>query len=291
MKEKVFREFWTGLKTKVEKNGGRLEQCFSFKNPLIKASFGFTSFILDLLGRVNTVSQERLASFPQLWDIIQSLKMEVPKMIDQEPEVFSRSLDCMASLTSDEVAEFQNVLVGQDHCLETRFHSPSTHFNLNHGQATSLQLTSEGDRQSTNPHNCSVVQLMKLFTFPHNVVYHCGSLPLSCPQTLTDQVGRIVGKISLNRTQIVDVYNERVREMTKKVGITVLTQINLCDVFKVIKRDEFPLLWKEMVVMNTIMPTTVSCEQSFSVLKHSAHINMNDETFTANVINKLHTKK
>ena len=90
---------------------------------------------------------------------------------------------------------------------------------------------------------------------------------------------------------MVDVNNERVRELTKKVGITVLTPISLCDVFKVIKRDEFPLLWKEMVVMNTIMPTTVSCEQSFSVLKHSAHINMNDETFKANVINKLHTKK
>ena len=43
------------------------------------------------------------------------------KMIDQEPEAFSRSLDCVASLTSDEVAELQNVLVVVEHCLEHGF--------------------------------------------------------------------------------------------------------------------------------------------------------------------------
>ena len=46
------------------------------------------------------------------------------------------------------------------------------------------------------------------------------------------------------------------------------------------------MLWRELTRANTIIPTTVSCEQSFSVVKHATHVNMKPATFMTNATNK-----
>ena len=38
---------------------------------------------------------------------------------------------------------------------------------------------------------------------------------------------------------------------------------NLIDVFKIIPKGEFPRLWNFVIRVETIIPTTVACEQSF----------------------------
>ena len=68
----------------------------------------------------------------------------------------------------------------------------------------------------------------------------------------------------------------------------VLSRINLLDVFSVVERERYPLLWREFVKINTIFATSVSCEQSFSVVKRSFHVNMKWDTLIANVVNKFH---
>ena len=60
--------------------------------------------------------------------------------------------------------------------------------------------------------------------------------------------------------------------------------------FQVVERTKYPMLWTEVVKVKTIMPTTVSCEQSFSVTKRSFHANMNVNTVMANVTNKIWTR-
>ena len=50
------------------------------------------------------------------------------------------------------------------------------------------------------------------------------------------------------------------------------------DVFGVIPKSYFPSLWKCVVRVLTIMPTTVACEQSFSYFKRTYHSNMGEGT-------------
>ena len=50
--------------------------------------------------------------------------------------------------------------------------------------------------------------------------------------------------------------------------------ITLNVVFRYINKSDFPVLWKTVLEINAINPTTVCFEQSFSCLKHSNHINM-----------------
>ena len=56
------------------------------------------------------------------------------------------------------------------------------------------------------------------------------------------------------------------------------TTSNLIDVFGVIARSYFPALWRFVVRVLTIMPTTVACEQSFSFFKRTYHHNMGEGT-------------
>lgn len=49
--------------------------------------------------------------------------------------------------------------------------------------------------------------------------------------------------------------------------------LTLDDVLHRIVHSDFPQLWKCVLVVRAINPTTVSCERSFSSLKHSNHVN------------------
>ena len=54
--------------------------------------------------------------------------------------------------------------------------------------------------------------------------------------------------------------------------------ITLQDVFKIVEREKYPLRWKKMIDVISLMPTSASCEQSFSCLKHRLHENKNKRT-------------
>ena len=49
---------------------------------------------------------------------------------------------------------------------------------------------------------------------------------------------------------------------------------NLIDAFGVVERGNFPNLWRFVVRVLTIMPTTVGCEQSFSYFKRTQKNNV-----------------
>ena len=52
----------------------------------------------------------------------------------------------------------------------------------------------------------------------------------------------------------------------------------LIDVFTIIQREKYRFFWKTALTALSILPTTVSCEQSFSSLKHEMHQNMAEKT-------------
>ena len=53
--------------------------------------------------------------------------------------------------------------------------------------------------------------------------------------------------------------------------------ITLKDIFRYVDKSDFPQLWKSVLEVRVINPTTVSCEQSISCLKHSKHNNMQND--------------
>ena len=53
--------------------------------------------------------------------------------------------------------------------------------------------------------------------------------------------------------------------------------IDLSDVFKCVDKGKYPELWDIFLRTMTYIPTSVSCEQSFSILKRRLHENMKKE--------------
>ena len=97
-------------------------------------------------------------------------------------------------------------------------------------------------------------------------------------------------EINHEKESIIKKYRQRVSKAEELTGLDVVTKVSLHDVFMVVERTKFPLLWREVMKLHTIIPTTVSCEQSFSVMKHSFHVNMKTRTFTAKARNIIHER-
>ena len=97
-------------------------------------------------------------------------------------------------------------------------------------------------------------------------------------------------EITVHKIEIV--YKNQVRRklLSEAVEIEIVIPISLDDVFSVLESRNYPLLWKEQMKAHTIMPTTVGCEQSFSVIKRCTHVNMKPESFIANATNKLYER-
>ena len=105
---------------------------------------------------------------------------------------------------------------------------------------------------------------------------------------IEDEIVRLSGDLNVNKRQILDAFQKRVEEMSHKVGFVVESRLSLTDVFQVVDREAYPLLRRSLTKLMTILPTTVSRERCFSVIKRSIHTNMKSDTFIANVMNKLH---
>ena len=78
-----------------------------------------------------------------------------------------------------------------------------------------------------------------------------------------------------NERSIVDGVRNRHISETNDAGTETNT---LLDVFKFVDNNNYPQLWQTLLKSMALFPTTVSCEQSFSRLRHKHHENMNHET-------------
>ena len=76
--------------------------------------------------------------------------------------------------------------------------------------------------------------------------------------------------------------------MTELVGFEVETESSFQAILPFVDRRNYPNVWKEIVKMKTVIPTTVCCEQCFSVLKHALHKNMTTKTIRAKMTLKCH---
>mgnify|MGYP004552267677 CR=1 FL=1 len=287
--ESEFASFWNGLRRDFDNCGQGVPHEFSFKNQMIKATFDFTLFILDPLGKVNTVFQERLSSASQLWDIVVSLKATIQQLIAQTRYDTIPGLESMGGMRSEGVAAFQDVLRQLLLFVERRFPVPSTSLDLKCKRNTHASNDVQQDIEQVQPPSCSVLPVLEFITFPHNII-HFGSLPNVLDGVMRNEVHKMAEEITVHKIEIV--YKNQVRRklLSEAVEIEIVIPISLDDVFSVLESRNYPLLWKEQMKAHTIMPTTVGCEQSFSVIKRCTHVNMKPESFIANATNKLYER-
>ena len=125
--------------------------------------------------------------------------------------------------------------------------------------------------------------------FPHSLIYD-NSLMTIIPDVLRAEVFRMAQGISTHKHRTNEVNREKMKILSNEDGFVVYGPTSLSDVFTVLNSEDFPLLWREYLKMNTIFQTKVSCEQTFSVIRRSFHFNMKKDTIIANVTNKIHER-
>ena len=283
-----FVRFWNGLRNDAQTFGPCVNQFFSFSNRLIDATFRFTFFILDFLGRINTVFQERFRVVVELWDMIMSLKALIDSFIVTPNTVLPTKLECLTGLSDDDVDMFHYLLIELKRALDLRFPRPSTSFDLKCRRYSKGPTVSEIGKQQFIPPNCGVMPLVELYGFLQRVLGQCTSTLMVNNEILKQEVENIYLEIRFHINTINSICQERCTRLSQLVGIPIVSPVNLNDVFGVVRRESYPLLWREIMKINSIFATTVCCEQCFSVVKRSIHVNMKTNTFVANVVNKLH---
>ena len=148
--------------------------------------------------------------------------------------------------------------------------------------------TQQSIQSFTRP-NCSIFPLLNFMAFPHNAI-HFNSFPSVHDGDILREVQKMAQEMASHKERICNVNRERRRILSEEVGMDVFSPISLSDVFSVLQSVNYPLLWQEYVKIHTIFPTTVSCEQTFSVIKRTNHVNMKQKKLIANVTNKLHER-
>ena len=129
---------------------------------------------------------------------------------------------------------------------------------------------------------CGLSRLLEVFNMRHITmpIHLLGTFWL---HGIEPEWGQFMSRALDRRDRVLVSANQRsVCGTTREKKTMDLLQIqptpNLIDAFEVIDRENFTNLWRFLVRVHTIIPTTVACEQSFSFFKQTIHINMSDQT-------------
>ena len=268
----AFLFFWNSLRSKKDKFGEIVEGVFSFSNAMLSSLFLFVDFVLGILGKVNTFLQQQMLSVWDAWCVIRSLKKHVLSIYQkllQQPT----SLTFLASLTKEQIRDFSFYLQQLATSIDIRFSCPSKSFDKRRKTTTNTNDTPV-EQHGHNPFSqkCSLSEVFDFFSLQKQNEANANTSLMKRPELAIElsQMGEEIRhhpewEICLNITD---------STISSRVEFEVLREISVQDIFLHISKEKYPLLWKETVKMRTIIPTTVCCEQSFSVVKHSLHNNM-----------------
>ena len=217
--------------------------------------------------------QGRFALFPDLWDSVCQLKVELANCLEAfENDDFSRQ--GVASLSPAEKCSFTATVRAAMTNMTVRFPCPSSSLNkrLLRNRVACRDGLVDMPAVSRAYASCRLRALFDVYSFPDEFL-RFSTVKEYLLLAFDGEVRRLCIVMSGMREAILFGSNApSTRTDTPIVNRT--HRITLKDVFQFINRSDFPLLWKSVLVVGAINPTTVSCEQIFSFLKHSSHINM-----------------
>ena len=256
----------------------------SFHRPLIDAHFRFALFVLDILAEVNTIFQERFGFLPHFWKYVAALRsffrQETFKM---EKGDFSR-FPYLRNFERASLGQFVCIMKSLVLNLTVRFYDISASLQkskiddyLDYEHALIRPGAPIQDRPL-----CGIDKLFDVYFLIDELVRRHLQEPRA-DQAVRDEWGQFMGVVAANRGSVEAKSREKMEAFTtrEKDVMNILqmkTVPDIIDAFGVVPRDDFLGLWGVVVRLLTILPTTVSCEQSFSYFKRTLHTNMSGET-------------
>ena len=179
----------------------------------------------------------------------------------------------LEKMDRQEIATFQKIIKAFLFNMEVRFPCPS--FSIakrvarRHVDPTTEQLDLHFLENVSL--NCQINEFVGIHLFPDDLIKKNTINPLFLSGKYPE-IPLMASEIVSNRELFMHHNMETADQMTKNTGSD--STITLQDVFKMVKKETYPFLWGVTLRMIAIMPTSASCEQSFSCLKHRLHENI-----------------
>ena len=279
-----FAEFWNSLRLKRQQYGLLVDRPFTFSDVELYHLFQFAEVVLALLKRANLFLQERYLMVCDSWSVINSLMTHVSKIkttLHQPPS----SLSFLSGIDQDKLQDYSTILQHLLQSLQLRFASPSSSFDMKRKRtASNLHFGPASTGHNPFANRCSLSEKIDMFSF-------CSSNDIDFQQAtqrdLMNEVYRVCDETNQRRDEIARLLNDKKRVLSETVGFDVDITMTFEEAIQIVGKEGYPLLWKEIQKMKTVMATTVCCEQSFSVLKRALHVNMKKETVIANITAKF----
>ena len=263
--QRSFTGFWNTLRSKNDARGVIFDGDFSLKSGPLSRLFHFVKFVLDILGKVNTFLQQHNLNVWDAWCVVNSLKKHLICLVPifQQPQL-PQSLTFLSGLEREQISDYESCIQQLVMSMNIRLSCPSKSFDTRKGRfnTTSVSFCEEHE---DNPFSqrCSVSNMFDLLCLQPPVDGRSNVFLLQRPD-LAAEVKRVEEEIK-ERHEWETHSNEIVSSISSQVGFEVTRRRSLQDIFLFVEKRRYPLLWKEIVKLRTVMPTTVCCEQSFSV--------------------------
>ena len=220
--------------------------------------------------------QSKYSLFTELWDRVCFLEIKLSNCLDNFLND-DFSLVGLTSLTPTEKDDLVTTIQAAISNLNFRFPCPSTSLNKRRFGNTNDNGNQRVERRIVQRAytSCPLRVLFDVYVFPCEFLRNS-----TVKQHLLSEYDGEVVRLCVQTSQMKDALLSSFKDkynMEERGTDTTGTTINLGDVFQHVPQSHYPELWKCVLAVRAINPTTVSCEQSFSCLKHSHHVNMKME--------------
>ena len=225
---------------------------------------------------MNDSLQEQYTILPIVWESITRLKQTFNEFLTQMRNGNFSEFDYVGRLCAHERKSFLNIIERLLLNMDIRFPCPSSSIdwrrarqNVNFSTSTLDQIFLRSVKTC-----CPLFLTVGIYLFPDDFIsnrqinqfFLSGNVPEinRMAMDIVNHQEAILRRVSIN-----DIRQENGKPPTT---------ITFLDVFQVVERDNYPFLWDITLKAVTMFPTTVSCEQQFSRLRHRLHENMEKET-------------
>ena len=210
--------------------------------------------------------QGKFALFTDLWDGICQLKGELSSCLEAfVNDDFSRL--GLASPSPTEKEMFIAAIRATMKNMTVRFACPSSSLNKRHLQNRDASRDGSVDMHAVARaySSCPLRELFDVYSFPDEFLRH-STIKEHLLLELNGEVRRLCIKLSGLREEILSNFSA---PSTNAVSSSDnhTQRISLDELFQHVSRSDFPLLWKCVLEVQVVNPTTVSCERCFSCLQ------------------------
>ena len=245
-------------------------------NRFIRSHFRFALFILDRICQVNSRLQEQYMTVPLAWCLVKQLRQDFSFDMDKISSGDYSNWRYLEKLNERQMTSFTVVLSELMLNMDIRFICPSLSIGTRLANRNIDETTGQLNPSFVRgvQRQCPLFELVGLFIFPDDLIKRREINPFFMSGKYPE--------VPLVAREIVE-KEEAIRRvavyLTVRRGEGPQTVIyTLHDVFQILEKDKYPGLWNLTRRVMSITPTSASCEQSFSCLKHRLHENMKKTT-------------